>query len=292
MVSITLSFTPLPFCEMNPLVDHIRLTLRACFKGTRLSPSAFDSLLQALTCLAIGLRAAHLVDVCNVGSDRAVPLITQLRQHPLCKSLVLLQFGQDYTFICHRETLQSHLDTTLNKPEQWDYVDVRGKQGPPIKRSSPPPVLINWLQQRLLPFLNQKDDPFFLSRMVPYYMVALTGWLLEYPIIYCSHDEDPNETTDNDLDCEWDPWQVRPNCLGDRPLCLVRVWIIHPHQRYMLLSFTYPKELTIASPVAMIQSKYQHRLLQVAHDDHSLEFIRGAHVDVSHETVTLDRVAL
>ena len=121
-------------------------------------------------------------------------------------------------------------------------------------------------------------------------MVALTGWLLEYPIIYCSHDEDPNETTDKNLDCEWDPWQVRPNCLGDRPLCLVRVWIIHPNHQWMLLSFTYPKELTIANPVSMIQSKYQHRL-QVAHA-HSLEFIRDAHVDVSHETVTLDRVAL
>lgn len=158
-----------------------------------------------------------------------------------------------------------------------------------LQRSSPPPVLINWLQQRLLPFLKQHDNPFFLSNMVPYYMVALTGWLLEYPIIYCSHDEDANETTDN-LDHEWDSWQVRHNCLGDRPLCLVRVWIIHPHYKTMLLSFTYPKELTIANPVDMIQSKYQHRL-QIAHAD-SLEFIRGAHVDVSHETVTLDRIAL
>lgn len=35
-----------------------------------------------LVCLGsdFGFSAAHLVDVCNVGSDRAVPLITQLRQ--------------------------------------------------------------------------------------------------------------------------------------------------------------------------------------------------------------------
>ena len=143
-------------------------------------------------------------------------------------------------------------------------------------------MLLSWIRQRLLPFVAQPtNDVLWHSPVVPSYMVALTGWLLEYPVLYMTHDE-----TD-ELDHELDEWEIVPNCLGDRPLSLVRVWLLGDSfwHDYMLLSYSYPEMDLPTDPMRDLEQKISLRM-----QPHQV--FLPAKVKVTHEHVTLDRVAL
>ncbi|KAG2219850.1 hypothetical protein INT45_000737 [Circinella minor] len=302
------------------MIDHIRSSLRACFKGNRrLSTTTIDSLVKAVVSVALGLRVAHLIDVAHVTSDQINELIILLRQDPQCQQLLVLQFKDRYTFLCHRHELERHVEATLNQPNQWVYVDIRGKQGPPIQRPCPE-IFLFWLQNRLQPYLlscqqqqeeEKEKNPLYYSSVVPSYMVVLTGFLLEYPIMYMTH----NET--DQVDQELDEWEMIPNCLGDRSLLLVRVWLHQPKafwHDYMLLSYSCPSEKLIDFPeqdptikkknsVTMItptkevvirnfETKFQTRFHQLEQTKKNGFFIKDTQLEISHEYVTLDRVAL
>ena len=137
-------------------------------------------------------------------------------------------------------------------------------------------------------------------------MVVLTGFLLEYPIMYMTHSE-----TDQ-VDQELDEWEMVPNCLGDRQLLLVRVWLHQPKafwQDYMLLSYSCPSEklidfpeqdpttrssVTITTPEEVIrgfETKFQARLHQLQQKENS-GFTKDTQLEISREYVKLDRVAL
>ncbi|KAI9318159.1 hypothetical protein BX666DRAFT_1935429 [Dichotomocladium elegans] len=273
---------------LKQLMDHIGQALRVCFKSTQLPPSSLNSLVKGLTCVALGLRPAHLIDVCHVSSNQSQILIAQLHKHRFGKILAVMHFKDRYTFVCHKSLLQEHVNATLSSPDRWRYIDIRGKQGPPRQRTCPA-VLLYWLQERLLPQL-QRHYCYF--DVVPCYMVVLTGWFLEYPVLYCSHDDDTEGGTPaaSLVDHELDEWEVRPNCLGDRPLCLVQIWIHRlfdddgdrPH---LLLSFTYPDEMDLPDPVVQnLAAKYKNRL--ESKNSHS------PWVDLRLQHITLDRVAL
>lgn len=89
-----------------------------------------------------------------------------------------------------------------------------------------------WLKDRLLPFLSSSETVFY-SSVVPTCMVAITGWILEYPVIYTTH-----LSMDSPED-ELDEWEIRTNCLGNRCLQVIQVWM----SNHMLLSFSYPVSL-------------------------------------------------
>ncbi|KAI8141600.1 hypothetical protein BJV82DRAFT_618386 [Fennellomyces sp. T-0311] len=248
--------------------------------GWLLTIAALDDTI-AITSVALGVRVAHLIDVAHLTSDQANQLLALLRQEPTCKHLVILEFKDRYTFLCHRQELKKHVDAMLNAPDQWVYIDIRGKKGPPAQRACPE-ILLFWIRHRLQPFVAQNtDDVLWHSPVVPSYMVALTGWLLEYPVLYMTHHESDG------IDHELDEWESVPNCLGDRRLSLVRVWLLGDSfwQDYMLLSYSYPEMDLPTDPMRDLERKFYTRM-----QPH--QTFLPARVQVTHEYVTLDRVAL
>lgn len=116
-------------------------------------------------------------------------------------------------------------------------------------------------------------------------MVALTGWALEYPVIYQTHD--PDEAT---LDLELDEWEVRPNCLGSIRLNVVRVWLrFHTNfADYLIASFSYPDDPAQVD-LAALQEKFQQRLIEAKKKSKHFE---KASIQLTTEQVTMDTVAL
>ncbi|KAL0081910.1 hypothetical protein J3Q64DRAFT_1753997 [Phycomyces blakesleeanus] len=255
----------------------------------------------------INFRASHLVDL-HLPLDRSRDLLDMLKRNPDSKDLVLLQFGDRFTFFANVVRLRQHYETTLAK-DTSAYIDIQGKQ--PVLRDCPS-QLTDWLTHNLKPFLDNRPprDILFLPT-VPTCMVTLTGWALEYPVIYTSHQDSDT------LDSELDEWEVRTNCLGGRCLNVVRILIdghvlVHnnvddhknehalrpaaqntPKQetQMMLLSFSYPATLLTKEHQLKIQSdldtKINHRL-----QDSTTAWLKAAQVKVIREQVNLDRVAL
>ncbi|KAI9278193.1 hypothetical protein BDA99DRAFT_491431 [Phascolomyces articulosus] len=272
------------------IIHHIRSSLRACFKGK--SATIIDSLVKAIVAVTLGLRVAHLIDVAHVTSDQINQLIILLRQEPQCQPLIVLQFKDRYTFLCHRYELEQHVETTLTHPNQWVYINVRGKQGPPSQHPCPD-ILLSWLQQRLklylLSFHEQKQpSPVYYSSVVPCYMVVLTGFLLEYPILYMTHEEDVG------LDQELDEWEMVPNCLGDRSLVLTRLWLHEPTfwQDYMLMSFTCPEQNDLPEQHPTITTKSGFETKFRTRLDRCRPYFTHTRLEISRELKKLDRVAL
>ncbi|KAI9029682.1 hypothetical protein CLU79DRAFT_735407 [Phycomyces nitens] len=281
------------------MLDHIHSTLRVCLKYLKLAPGTIDSLtngiqhtifflfyhlfinpIPALACVVYGLRATHLIDL-HLPIDRSRNLLELLKRHPDSKELVLLQFGDRFTFFANVRRLRQHCQTTLTKGGLV-YVDIQGKQ--PVLRDCPG-QLTHWLTNTLQPFLDQQLEVLF-SPTVPTCMITLTGWALEYTVIYTSHHDLDT------LDSELDEWQVRTNCLGSRCLNVVRIWIHHfglPKQEHMLLSFSYPATLLTLEHQAKIEAdfglKIQCRLQET-------DRFKTSQVEVVREQVNLDRVAL
>lgn len=137
--------------------------------------------------------------------------------------------------------------------------------------------LIAWLRDKLLPFLSLYDTYYF-SPVVPTFMVALTGWALEYPVIYTTH------LITDDPESELDEWEVRPNCLGSQLINVTQVWI----EDHMLLSFSCPCILFSTTVGQDLKHKIDQRLNNVP-----------SHFDwlsnqclIKKEQIKLDRFAL
>ncbi|ORZ00129.1 hypothetical protein BCR43DRAFT_484720 [Syncephalastrum racemosum] len=234
------------------------------------------------------IRAAHLIDVAYVSPSRARALLDLLRKHPHGQHLIVLQFRDRYTFLCHARRLQAHVQQTLQAPDQWIYVDVLGR-GPPAQKTCPP-VLLEWIRRLETP------DVFHQVDLVPTCMVALTGWLLEYPVIYLTHDEGDH------FDLELDEWETRPNSLGDERLNLFQISVDHLYDdtegeySLKLVSFTCPDRIlrlvsdtSAKKIVENCQERYQARLREAQQTD---AIPSRACVRVTAEQVTMDRVAL
>jgi hypothetical protein len=136
-----------------------------------------------------------------------------------------------------------------------------------------------FLIQELGPYLQQQTSSNTLMvSTLPCFMVVLTGWLLEYPVMYVCHQED--EILD-----EWEP---RLNCLGNQPLEWIKLQIDESHT---LLSFTYPAQLFSDSKeqqniLDQVRTKFSQRVAQPCASWPAMN------LKVTQETVTLDRVAL
>ncbi|KAF7729986.1 hypothetical protein EC973_003399 [Apophysomyces ossiformis] len=187
----------------------------------------------------------------------------------------MLQFKDRFTFLCHPQLLEEHMTCALHG--DLVFIDIRGKQ--PFKRDQPQ-HLMDWLQQQLAPFLASKQV-FFLCPIVPPFMIAITGWALEYPVVYTLHSE-----AEDDPRIEWDEWEPRANCLGGQPLTVIRV-LIHGLDKtsYPLLSFSYPTQLITTDVQALVREKMEPRVAQVT-------FQCPLRLEVTKEQVVLEQVAL
>lgn len=248
--------------------------LKPLFKS--LNNTKLVTLSKAIACVALGLRVCHLVDIAHLDLKKAESLLTQLRKH--CRSLVLIQFKDRYTFIGNRMRLKQYIDETLKDPQSLVYVAVDGKE--PVKTNDPPKQLIAWLQYKLQPFILAPQQPTFYSDILPTCMVAMTGWALEYPVIYTTH-----EISDK-FDDELDEWEQRPNCLGDQPLQLVEYYL----GDHMLLSYSYPMTVIDNNEfVFRLKDKVDQRLEDL---NTKPDWLRDIHCTISREQIKLDRFAL
>ncbi|CAO3699396.1 unnamed protein product [Rhizopus microsporus] len=201
--------------------------LKSCFKSV--NKTKLESLAQDINHVAIGSRISHLIDVCSVNMDQAKILLGIRKDLP---SLVLLQFKDRFTFVCHKKRLREYIESTLNNNVQLTFVDVQDKE--PIKTNSIPSQLVYWLENQLLPFLSNQDTLYY-SPIIPTCMVAVTGYVLEYPVVYTTH------LVTDDPRAELDEWEVRTNCLGNRTLQVFQVWV----SNHLLMSFSVPQGLDI-----------------------------------------------
>ncbi|CAO3703406.1 unnamed protein product [Rhizopus stolonifer] len=211
----------------------------------------------------MGLRASHLIDITSLDLDQAKDLLSKLRKNSTQgQSLILLQFKDCFSFLCNKTLLRQHILSTLSA-NSLVFIAVQGRE--PVKTEMPA-QLIYWLQEKLLPFLSTAEAVFY-SAVIPKCMVAITGWALEYPIIYTTH-----EISDGPED-ELDEWEVRTNCLGNRCLEVIQCWIAD----HMLLSFSYPlclidsgekitRDLELKMNKRLVKEKCQIKKVQVMLD--------------------------
>ncbi|CAO3598841.1 unnamed protein product [Absidia cylindrospora] len=141
-----------------------------------------------------------------------------------------------------------------------------------------------FMLQELGPYLESQAGSANNTLMVPTlpcFMVSLTGWLLEYPVIYVCHQ----------VDEVMDEWEPRLNCLGNRPLEWIKLQINYQQQQHILLSFTYPTQLFPDANgrkelMEQVRMKFSQRVAKPCVSSPAMDLI------VTQETVSLDRVAL
>lgn len=146
--------------------------------------------------------------------------------------------------------------------------------------------LIAWLENKLLPFISTPQDITFYSDIVPTCMVSLTGWLLEYPIIYTTH------LSNDDAMDELDEWEERKNCLGGNQLLqLIQVWL----GEHMLLSFSYPATLSEVVKPEEKELKLKLKINQRLEDVKNVpDWLKDCHscCEIKKDQIKLDRFAL
>lgn len=138
---------------------------------------------------------------------------------------------------------------------------------------------------------NNNKEALFISTL-PSFMISLTGWLLEYPMIYVCH-----KLNEEILD-EWEP---KKNCLGNIPLIWIRIDIDndndnnHHHDHitttttsnhlHSLLRFTYPF-------CVLPEQCDQQQLFEQLKKKYSDRLIKPYKLIINQEIITLDRVAM
>ncbi|KAI8334478.1 hypothetical protein BD560DRAFT_414565 [Blakeslea trispora] len=247
--------------------------LKPHFKS--LNNSKLQTLAKAITCVACGLRVSHLIDVAAIDQHKAKQLLLALKKLPQCRNLALLQFKDRFSFICHSELLDQHVKSTLQYPDQLAFIAVDDKEP---RFTEIPLCLTTWIRDKLcLP------HAVYYSPIVPTFMVALTGWLLEYPIIYTTH------LPTDDPEGELDEWEVRTNCLGGRPLQLTKVYLNHTDDTHLLMSFSSLGIQDTSYYIQPFELKLKQRLVNA---QKKCNWLKGYHITIAFEQIKLDRFAL
>ncbi|CAO3609514.1 unnamed protein product [Cunninghamella blakesleeana] len=256
--------------------------VKESFQRTKLSPNTLSILSQNIYFITIGFRATLLIDY-YLEEKQAKLLISKLKQNKGCQQLLLLQFTDRFTFLGHRTRLIEHYNNFHGY-----YVDIQGDQ--PILLERMPEDLQQFLKNQLDPFLFSKNnkESLFIS-FLPSFMISLTGWLLEYPIIYVCH-----QLNQEILD-EWEP---KKNCLGNIPLVWIRIDVDNnnnnnnnnhdhstKHTNHSLLRFTYPSCI-------LPEQHDQQQLFEQLKTKYSSRLIKPYELNIQQEIITLDRVAM
>ncbi|CAG8560427.1 5209_t:CDS:2 [Paraglomus brasilianum] len=206
-------------------------------------------LLKDILAVATGIRSSTLVDIVFLTSEDARDLNSKLEDvknisaHCLC----VVQFADSHTFICNSTLLGQRLDAK----ESLAFVNVNKAMKIP-QLGTFPPDLYSFIFDELDPFLSSTRDSSSILAIpsMPKCMVSISGWLLEYPVIYFQDDVEDD----------------RGNCLGnvDLRVCSVYLGKQNSETSYKLLSFSYPKtlisEIKEAALVNRMQLVYNSRL--------------------------------
>jgi hypothetical protein len=148
------------------------------------------------------------------------------------------------------------------------------------------------LEQCLVPFLKSDQDIYY-SDHVFTFMVCLTGWCLEYPIIYTTHSE--SDGLQEEID-EWE--EPKPNCLGGRPLTLIQVWLNNlrlldeKQSQYNLLSFSYPSCLLNSDEQTKLERELKLRIDRRLVNNDRHHWIKQGQCEIRREQINLERFAL
>ncbi|ORX59584.1 hypothetical protein DM01DRAFT_1343332 [Hesseltinella vesiculosa] len=205
-------------------------------------------------------------------SQQARSLIHELRNHKNGHQFTLLQFEDRYTFIAHRQRLLEQCGRRHNTI----YVDVQGPA--PVELTQAPEDADQFLKDMCEALATGPED--WVATSVPCFMVTLTGWLLEYPVVYVSHQ--PNGPP-------LDEWEVRTNCLGQRPLVLIQLQAIDhlpvAPQAWPLLAFTYPQAI-------LPDPQKQQQLLERTRAHFSSRMVSPFTLQAEQSLVSMDRIAL
>ncbi|RUS22395.1 hypothetical protein BC937DRAFT_89443 [Endogone sp. FLAS-F59071] len=173
-------------------------------------------------------RVSYLVDVAYLTLESVTQLARTLREHSRCQMLCALQFGDRYTFICHRHLLASHIKVFL-RSANGDcstiatedigpiFIDVSEALAVPSRSSTAPISLHTFISATLRLFVYNSSETVLFITDLPLCLIALTGWILEYPIIYIQNEEQEGERGE---------WQSRSNCLGNVRLTVVRLKLL------------------------------------------------------------------
>ncbi|KAH8556022.1 hypothetical protein BGW37DRAFT_479529 [Umbelopsis sp. PMI_123] len=222
---------------------------------------------------------SHLVDVAYLKVEQALELHHRLQLLPICQHLYIIHIGNEYTFICHRRLLELHVANYDGHPPYYVCIDET-LQSPSLQEFCPP--LTQMIRNKLKPVLSRPDNIFIINS-IPSCMISLTGWLLEYPVVYI-------QTTENEEDAStaWRP--ASGNALSGVPLTVFTVVIrfgqerIHNHR---MLSFSYPTMLFTESQAQTMQTNMSsmiQRRCEFWSSDIYFEIM------ITHES--LDRVAM
>ncbi|RUS25504.1 hypothetical protein BC938DRAFT_472057, partial [Jimgerdemannia flammicorona] len=176
-----------------------------------------------------------------------------------------MQFQNGHTFVCHHHLLTSHVRGLLHganddlsalaikgNGEDLMFIDVSEKLTAPTRLPSIPSSLYTFTSTTLRPFTDTLTNPILVIPSIPSCLLALTGWLLEYPTIYVQ---------DSDQDAERCEWDSRGNCLGNVTLTVVRVKLLggNDGRDHPLLSFSFPSDLVSATEAAGLVRKTEER---------------------------------
>ncbi|KAI9287860.1 hypothetical protein BC943DRAFT_318986 [Umbelopsis sp. AD052] len=255
-------------------IIHILSTLRFTKSLRRKTVS---SLAKDIAIVAAGIRIAHLVDVAYLKREEASELQHQLQSLPICQSLYIIHIGNEYTFICHRRLLE-HQVTHCHDRRYYVCID-EALRGPTLQSHCTP--LAQFIHHQLKPALSGPDSLLTIDP-IPSFMISLTGWLLEYPVIYVQSVPD-----EDDASLEWRP--ASGNALSGVPLTVVTVGIGFGQERHdhRMLSFSYPNLL------------FNEQQYQVIHNNLSTMIqsrCEASSSDIYFEIIitqeTLDRVAM
>ncbi|KAI8583284.1 hypothetical protein K450DRAFT_222852 [Umbelopsis ramanniana AG] len=173
-----------------------------------------SSLAKDIAIVAAGIRVAHLVDVAYLKREEASELQHQLQSLPICQPLYIIHIGNEYTFICHRHLLEHQVIHCDDYSRYYVCID-EALRGPTLQSFCTP--LAQFIHHQLKPALSGPDNLLTIDP-IPSFMISLTGWLLEYPVIYVQSVADKE-----DASLEWRP--ASGNSLSGVPLTVVTVGI-------------------------------------------------------------------
>ncbi|GAA5922590.1 uncharacterized protein JCM15063_003355 [Sporobolomyces koalae] len=234
----------------------------------KLSRQKVSLLARELVAVAVGVRAATLIDSIMLSEDDASMLAQALRQDD--RSLLTVhepESGQ--TVVINRDILAQRKSS-----RQSIFVEVGGTE--PVVLDEPPNAIESLLDQ----ILHTSALDSFMRLSLPYTatprsLIPLVGYLLDYPVAYC-------------LDLSPDG----RNCLGACELVLVEAVLLDGDDESHLLSFSYPALLHKADQAldptnvcAQLESELVSRLKKTSMSDR-------CSIQVAHRSITLDQVAL
>ncbi|KAL1923989.1 uncharacterized protein VTP21DRAFT_7024 [Calcarisporiella thermophila] len=238
----------LPTSESDILLVKIEMLMAGLFQGKRMTKRALRESSLDILFVALGIRSCTLIDRISISQNDLTTLIRQLRSKVGITSLVGIYLADTHMFIGRLQNLRDRVDKMILEGEKdcW-FIDV--SSGHEAKLLAHIPSSFLSALSSLAPKLLERSPELILSPLEDSTLVSLTGWLLDYPIVYVQ------ETTNHSL--------------ANSQLTLTRVLLV-PNTRngeHLLISFSIPTQifdspsfLSLPNFQSWVQSRFIHRM--------------------------------